>query len=197
MLAFGARSRARATPPSTETSISWYWVHSSKRYHDQPLDEFCESRIFTRLGLADTRFFPIPVDGSQAATGTEFGAAWPRPRTVIGANAFCGARSTTRTRSAMGGVAGHAGFFSTADDVLKFGQFFLDAWHGRKRRALPAERVREFSQRQKLPESSDWALGWDTPTEGDFILGQTLLDTVLLAIWALPERRSGSTSNAN
>ncbi|MHA7837049.1 MAG: serine hydrolase domain-containing protein, partial [bacterium] len=33
----------------------------------QPFDEFCESRIFTRLGLADTRFFPIPVDGSQAA----------------------------------------------------------------------------------------------------------------------------------
>ena len=33
----------------------------------QPFDEFCESRIFTRLGLVDTRFFPIPVDGSQAA----------------------------------------------------------------------------------------------------------------------------------
>jgi len=65
----------------------------------------------------------------------------------------------------MGGVAGHAGLFSTADDVLKFGQFFLDAWHGRSD-VLPPERVREFSERQDLPESSDWALGWDTPTEG-------------------------------
>jgi CubicO group peptidase (beta-lactamase class C family) len=26
--------------------------------------------------------------------------------------------------------------------------------------------VREFSARQHLPEESDWALGWDTPTEG-------------------------------
>jgi serine-type D-Ala-D-Ala carboxypeptidase len=67
--------------------------------------------------------------------------------------------------SAMGGVAGHAGLFSTADDVMRFGQLFLDAWHGRNP-SLPAERVREFSKRQNLPADSDWALGWDTPTAG-------------------------------
>ena len=136
----------------------------------QPFDEFCESRIFTRLGLIDTRFFPIPVDGSQAApdairrrvAATE-NCAW-RERIVWGEvhdpNCF-----------AMGGVAGHAGLFSTADDVMKFAQRFLDAYHGRNP-SLPPDRVREFCEKQLMPESSDWALGWDTPTPGISSSGQ-------------------------
>ena len=130
----------------------------------QPFDEFCESRIFTRLGLVDTRFFPIPVDGSQAApeairhrvAATE-NCAW-RERIVWG-------EVHDPNCSAMGGVAGHAGLFSTADDVMRFGQLFLDAYHGRNE-SLPPERVREFCEKQFLPESSDWAIGWDTPTKG-------------------------------
>ena len=130
----------------------------------QPFDEFCESRIFTRLGLIDTRFFPIPVDGSQAApdalrrrvAATE-NCAW-RERIVWG-------EVHDPNASAMGGVAGHAGLFSTADDVMRFGQLFVDAYHGRNP-SLPPERVREFCEKQHIPEESDWALGWDTPTKG-------------------------------
>lgn len=136
----------------------------------QTLDEFCESRIFTRLGLIDTRFLPIPVDGSQAApdalrrrvAATE-NCPW-RERIIWG-------EVHDHNASAMGGVAGHAGLFSTADDVMRFAQFYVDAWHGRNE-ALPAERVREFSKRQNLPEDSDWALGWDTPTAGSSSSGQ-------------------------
>lgn len=130
----------------------------------QSFAEFCESRIFKRLGLADTHFFPIPVDGSQAVPDSV--------RRRVAATENCPWRERVLwgevhdpNASAMGGVAGHAGLFSTADDVLEFGQFFLDAWHGRSD-VLPPDRVREFSERQGLPESSDWALGWDTPTEG-------------------------------
>lgn len=130
----------------------------------QPLDEFCESRIFTRLALHDTRFFPIPTDGSPAApevvrrrvAATE-NCPW-RDRIIWG-------EVHDPNASAMGGVAGHAGLFSTADDVMRFGQLFLDAWHGRNP-SLPTERVREFATRQHLPADSDWALGWDTPTAG-------------------------------
>jgi CubicO group peptidase (beta-lactamase class C family) len=65
----------------------------------------------------------------------------------------------------MGGVAGHAGLFATADDVMAFAQAWLDAWHGRSA-ALPQALVREGSRRQELPPGSGWALGWDTPTPG-------------------------------
>jgi CubicO group peptidase (beta-lactamase class C family) len=130
----------------------------------QSFDAFCESRIFTRLGLADTRFFPIPVDGSQAAPDTV--------RRRVAATENCPWRERIvwgevhdPNASAMGGVAGHAGLFSTADDVMRFARCFVDAWYDRSD-ALPPARVREFSERQHLPESSDWALGWDTPTPG-------------------------------
>jgi len=130
----------------------------------QPFDAFCESRIFTRLGLVDTRFFPIPVDGSQAVpdairrrvAATE-NCPW-RERIIWG-------EVHDPNASAMGGVAGHAGLFSTADDVMRFAQLFVDAYHGRND-SLPGDRVREFCERQNLPVSSDWALGWDTPTAG-------------------------------
>ncbi len=136
----------------------------------QPLDEFCESRIFTRLALHDTRFFPIPVDGSPAApdrvlqrvAATE-NCPW-RDRIIWG-------EVHDPNASAMGGVAGHAGLFSTADDVMRYAQLFLDAWHGRNP-SLQLERVRVYSRRQNLPNDSDWALGWDTPTKGASSSGQ-------------------------
>ncbi|MEM9176685.1 MAG: serine hydrolase domain-containing protein [Myxococcota bacterium] len=140
----------------------------------QPFDEFCESRIFTRLGLVETRFFPIPVDGSQAAPDTvrrrvaaTENCAW-RERIVWG-------EAHDPNCSAMGGVAGHAGLFSTADDVMRFGQLFLDAYHGRNE-SLPPDRVREFCEKQFLPESSDWAIGWDTPTRGVSTSGELFSD---------------------
>lgn len=136
----------------------------------QPLDVFCESRIFTRLALHDTRFFPIPVDGSPAAPDVV--------RRRVAATENCPWRERIiwgevhdPNASAMGGVAGHAGLFSTADDVMRFAQLFLDAWHGRNP-SLPNARVREFSTRQHLPADSDWALGWDTPTKGASSSGQ-------------------------
>ncbi len=136
------------------------------------LDQFCRERVFEPLGLKDTCFFPTAVDGAdqpalpltlrRRIAATE-NCPW-RERILWGEvhdpNAF-----------AMGGVAGHAGLFGTADDVLRFGQVFLDCWHGRSDQ-LPQALVREFSERQRLPEESDWAIGWDTPTAGSSSSGQ-------------------------
>lgn len=130
---------------------------------EMPLDDFCARRIFEPLGLAHTRFIRLQGSGSplSEAERRDFAATencpW-RDRIVWG-------EVHDPNASAMGGVAGHAGLFSTADDVMRFAQAWLDAWHGRES-LLPAARVREFSTRQNLPEKSDWALGWDTPTEG-------------------------------
>lgn len=136
----------------------------------ESLDAFCRSRIFEPLGLADTGFYPLPVDGAPALPDAV--------RRRVAATENCPWRERILwgevhdpNASAMGGVAGHAGLFATADDVMRFAQHFLDAWHGRES-PLPSERVREFATRQALPESSDWALGWDTPTAGASSSGQ-------------------------
>jgi CubicO group peptidase (beta-lactamase class C family) len=66
---------------------------------------------------------------------------------------------------AMGGVAGHAGLFATADDVMTFAQAVIDVWHGRSE-VFPREWLRRFLTKNAAPENTTWALGWDTPTPG-------------------------------
>ena len=54
----------------------------------------------------------------------------------------------------MGGVAGHAGLFSTVDDIMTFSTTLLDVWHGRSD-VWPQKLVKEFTRRQDLPVGSD------------------------------------------
>jgi CubicO group peptidase (beta-lactamase class C family) len=124
------------------------------------LDAFCRERIFAPLGMRDTFFAPLAGgDGLAESLRRRVAATencpW-RERVLWGEvhdpNAW-----------AMGGVAGHAGLFSSADDVMRFAQVILDVWHARSD-ALPRELLRSFAERQELPPGSDWALGWDTPT---------------------------------
>jgi CubicO group peptidase (beta-lactamase class C family) len=129
----------------------------------QRLDDFCRERIFEPLEMSDTFFIPIGRDAQPLPEPTKRRIAatencpW-RDRILWG-------EVHDPNASVMGGVAGHAGLFSTVDDVVKFGRIIIDTWHGRSE-ALPREPLRQFLTRQNLPTSSDWALGWDTPTEG-------------------------------
>jgi CubicO group peptidase (beta-lactamase class C family) len=137
----------------------------------QRLDVFCRERIFEPLEMSDTFFIPIGRDAQSLPEPTKRRIAatencpW-RDRVLWG-------EVHDPNASVMGGVAGHAGLFSTVDDVMKFGQAIIDAWHGRSE-ALPTEPLRQFLTRQNLPLSSDWALGWDTPTEGASSSGKHL-----------------------
>ena len=63
---------------------------------------------------------------------------------------------------AVGGVAGHAGLFSTAGNVARLGQEWLLALEGRGR-ILDAKVAREFARRDPTP-GSERALAWDTPS---------------------------------
>ncbi|HXC66517.1 MAG TPA: serine hydrolase [Nitrospiraceae bacterium] len=65
--------------------------------------------------------------------------------------------------AAMGGVAGHAGLFGTAESVLAVSGAWLRGYHGRES-ILDRELVRQFTTRQEPVAQSSWALGWDTPS---------------------------------
>ncbi len=91
-----------------------------ERLTGQSLDVAVSDRVTVPLGLRNTRYFPISsvesVQSVENVAPTEF-CAW-RGRRVVGAvhdeNAY-----------RLGGVAGHAGLFSTAEDIAAFGQMFL------------------------------------------------------------------------
>ncbi len=65
----------------------------------------------------------------------------------------------------IGGVSSHAGLFSTAENIGNYAQMFINngTWLGK--RIFKESIIREFTSRQFLPKDSDYALGWDTPTQ--------------------------------
>jgi CubicO group peptidase (beta-lactamase class C family) len=127
------------------------------------LDVFCERRIYAPLGLSDTHFNPLPFRGDRARYAATEQCPW-REKVVWGEvhDGNCWA---------MGGVAGHAGLFATARDVMRFGEEMLAAERGESP-IFAAELAREFFRRQEIAPKSDWALGWDTPTPGHSTSGQ-------------------------
>ncbi|MCH2172143.1 beta-lactamase family protein [Myxococcota bacterium] len=134
------------------------------------LDEFCSERIFGPLGMKDTFFAPV-VEG---VTGSSLPDALRRR---VAATESCSWRGRIvwgevhdPNASAMGGVAGHAGLFSTAPDIMKFATTVLDVWHGRSE-FWPREILADFFTRQEIPAGSDWAVGWDTPAPTDSSAG--------------------------
>ncbi|HVP29489.1 MAG TPA: serine hydrolase domain-containing protein [Myxococcota bacterium] len=135
----------------------------------QPLDAFCAERVFRPLGLAQTFFVrpatfgEPPPDAVRRRFAATENCPW-RGRIVWG-------EVHDPNASVMGGVAGHAGLFATADDVLSYAQQLLDVWHCRSE-VLPRGLLQQFFARQHLPPGSDWALGWDTPTQGASSSGQ-------------------------
>jgi CubicO group peptidase (beta-lactamase class C family) len=68
----------------------------------------------------------------------------------------------------MGGVSGHAGLFSSARDLSRFAQMYLNGGTYNGRRVVSAETLKLFMECQRSPPGTTWALGWDTPAKGSF-----------------------------
>src|SRR6185295_10743320 len=117
----------------------------------QPLASFVRERVFVPLGMHDTMFTPPSKLRSRIAP-TEIDP-W-RGRLIQGEvhdeNAF-----------AMGGVAPHAGLFSTAGDLARFAQMLLNGGTLAGHRIVSRETVDLFTRRAGIP-GSDRGLGWDT-----------------------------------
>ena len=72
----------------------------------------------------------------------------------------------------MGGVSGHAGLFSNASDIANYAQMMLNLGLYNGKRIFSRRSISKFTKRQNMPISSDFALGWDTPsTKGNSTAG--------------------------
>lgn len=113
----------------------------------QPLDTFVRERVFEPLGMRDT-FFRPPLSERDRIAPTELSPprGYPLRGEVHDENAFI-----------LGGVAGHAGLFSTADDLAIFAQMMLNGGVYDGVRIVSDSTVRLFTQRA----AGSRALGWE------------------------------------
>jgi uncharacterized protein YbbC (DUF1343 family)/CubicO group peptidase (beta-lactamase class C family) len=135
-----------------------------------PLQEFARRSIFAPLGMQDTGFLPHEALRNRIApterrrgqlsylgdTGEDSGAEGER---------WLRGQVHDPTSYRMGGVAGHAGLFSTADDLAIYCQMILNGGRYGGVRILSPLSVENMTQ-PRLVTKSGWTrgLGWDINT---------------------------------
>ena len=161
-----------------------------ERVASESLDRFCQREVFGPLGMSHTAFNPP--------------AAW-KSRIVPTANDQTFRRRIIQgevqdeNASVMGGVAPHAGLFSTASDVATFANALV---LGGAPLVRP-ETIALFTHRQSSPAGSSRALGWDTPSipsqSGKYFSTSSYghLGYTGTSLWIDPERKLSVTLLTN
>lgn len=125
-----------------------------ERISGKTLDVLAAEKIFRPLRMTDTQFNPpftlrprmAPTQVDDARGGLLWG-------TVHDENAYM-----------MGGIAGHAGLYSTARDLALFSLMMLNGGEGNGVRVAKPSTIARWTARQGRESSR--ALGWDSPDGG-------------------------------
>src|SRR5499426_3103212 len=118
------------------------------RVSGQPLDRFTHKRFYQPMGMRDTTFNP-PKSWRARIAPTEF----------VQGVMLRGVVHDPRARE-LHGVAGHAGLFSTADDLSRFCRMLLAGGIFNGRRYLSAASVAAMFAPNEAGEATR-GLGWD------------------------------------
>jgi len=123
----------------------------------EPLDSFSQREIFEPLGMAHTRFKPPESWKRDSAPTEQRNGHWMQGE-VHDPRAF-----------ALGGVAGHAGLFSTADDLSRFCRMLIHGGRLDGKRVLKESTVKEMIRPRPLPDGTGgrgYGFDIDTPYSG-------------------------------
>ncbi len=123
-----------------------------EKFSGQTLDAFCEAHLYRPMKMRDTSYRPVlhgvPVDRiaptERRADGTCFRGEVHDP-----------------TARKMGGVAGHAGLFTTASDVARFCRMMDAGGILEGVRVMRPETVARMISVQTPPNLPKRGLGWD------------------------------------
>jgi CubicO group peptidase (beta-lactamase class C family) len=121
-----------------------------QRVTGTPLDEFVAREIYRPLNMADTGYLPPESKRGRIA-----------PTEVVNGRPWRGVAHDPTARQ-MGGVAGHAGLFTTASDLARYARMLLNEGALDGTRIFKPETVRLMT-RVETPESLPVrrGLGWD------------------------------------
>jgi len=161
-----------------------------ERLADESLDAFCQREIFGPLGMTHTTFNPTQALKDSIAPTAEDHTF--RHRIIQG-------EVQDENASVLGGIAGHAGLFSTAEDLAIFAHAMLNGGHP----ILRSSTVELFTRRECVPEGTSRALGWDTPSapsqSGKYFSSRSFghLGYTGASLWIDPDRQLSITLLTN
>ena len=120
-----------------------------ERLRGQALNAVARGRIFAPAGMDDSGFNP-PADEAERCAATE----------VVDGEVLQGVVHDENARY-LGGIAGHAGLFSTAEDVARFCQMLLRGGRGERGEVLSPAAVAAMTSPQSRHRGHARGLGWD------------------------------------
>jgi uncharacterized protein YbbC (DUF1343 family) len=122
------------------------------RLSGQMLSDYARQHIFVPLGMKETMFQPPASLVPRIAPTERLGKNGPPLRGTV----------HDPTARNMGGVAGHAGLFSTADDLSRFAQMMLNGGELDGVRIVSPLTIKKFTEPQSPPDQPVLrGLGWD------------------------------------
>jgi len=125
-----------------------------RKVSGRSLAEFAREHVFGPLAMTETGFLP--------GEGLRRRAAPAEKRDKADTRWICGEVHDPRAYR-LGGVAGHAGLFSTANDLALYAQMMLGEGQYAGVRVLRAETVAEMTKARQVPGGLR-GLGWDVRT---------------------------------
>ena len=132
-----------------------------ERLSGSSLDRFVAEHIAQPLKADPFCYLPIGPE-MEAERSSMIGHIAPTEWDTWRGRLICG-EVHDENAAALGGVAGHAGLFGSAEAVLAVTGVWLAGYH-HKSSILDRDIVREFSARHEGVPGSSWGLGWDTPS---------------------------------
>lgn len=126
-----------------------------ERISKQPLDTYCYEAFYSRLGMSHTLFNPLRVYSDKEIAPSSEESIYRK----------CKIHGTVHDPIAAlrGGVAGHAGLFSTAEDIAKLMQLYLNGGEYGGERYFDNETIKRYTQ-SHLPNNRR-GYGFDKPNQ--------------------------------
>jgi uncharacterized protein YbbC (DUF1343 family)/CubicO group peptidase (beta-lactamase class C family) len=147
----------------------------------EPEDEFVKREIYDKLGMKDTGYLPTDDLKERAETTEKRDGEWLK-----------GEVHDPRAAK-MGGVAGHAGLFSTAGDIAIYAQMMLQKGRYGDSRILSPATIAEMTRARDI-NGHRRGLGWDKQSGYSRNRGELMSDEAFghggftgTAMWIDPE----------
>jgi len=158
------KSKIREKPPRTiydyrYSDMGFYMMqHLAEKMIGQPIEVFLQENIYQPLGASTLGYLPLRKFPATQIAPTENDTLF-RKSLLVGYVHDQGA-------AMHGGIAGHAGLFSNANDLAKLGQMWLNQGSYGGVQFFKPETVNFFTAKQYT--GSRRGLGWDKPLASDW-----------------------------